>query len=143
MGFKTNLIPTDQATVNLFGQAVTDFVAGDYIEISMQNNKNEQKFGSNTTVTQSNVIGDAAQVTLNVMMLSDSDAFLNNTYNQALPVVQDGSIKRFYTKNGVSNVETLSLSNAVIQMRNMPSYGNQEPNEIVQYVISCEIKRQV
>jgi len=143
MALKTSLIPTEEATVNLFGTSITDFIAGDYIEITMQNNKSEQKFGSNTTVTQKNVTGDAAQITLNVMMLSGSDAFLNNTYNQSSPVVQDGSIKRFYTKNGISNVETLSLSNATIQMRNLASYGNQAPNESIQYIISCEVTRQV
>jgi hypothetical protein len=133
---------SDSTTLILNGQAITDFIDGDIIELSPVNPETTRTYGANRAVNiQQRADKDVYTLKFRVIRNSDSDIWLNTQLNAEKPVVFDGSIKEIYYKDGQEFVEAFEIEAGSFTDKPTYTKNNTDGNNVVEYTIEAYVKR--
>lgn len=127
---------TASSTLILNGEAILDFIEGDYITLSFPNPVSNRSNGEGNSVTVSKrVDSDVAILAVSVKKLSAADRFLNSKRFLEIIEVFQGSIKENYSADGVEGVESYLLENGTFTDQGDDTRNNQERGDVMVYTI--------
>lgn len=127
---------TASSTLILNGEAILDFIEGDYMTLAFPNPVTARANGEGNSVTTSKrVDSDVAVLTVSVKKISAADKFLNNARYSDVPVVFQGSIKDNYSADGAEGVESYILENGTFTDQGDDARNNQERTDAMVYTI--------
>ena len=134
----------DSTTLILNGQVISDFIAGDIIELAPKNPHTARSYGADKSV---NIIqrtdAEVYDLKFSVLKNSDSDIFLNNELNKDIPVIFNGSVKEIFVKDGTEYTESFEIEAGSFTDKPTYTKNNQDGNFTVEYTIECYAKRLV
>ena len=131
---------TASSTLILNGEAILDFIEGDYMTLTFPNPVSSRANGEGNSVSVTKrVDSDVAVLAVSVKKLSDADRFLNNQRFQEQVVVFQGSIKDNYSADGSEGVESYLLENGTFTDQGDDTRNNQERGDVMTY--SIEFRR--
>lgn len=132
----TIVMATEQTSLILNGTAITDLIAGDFLELNPVNEQtghiNSADGGVNINHRSDRGVHD---LVVRVPKFSDSDVFLNNALNQEQPVVFDGSVKEDFVKDGTDGSESYILESGSLTTRPSQTKNNTDANAQMEYTI--------
>lgn len=127
---------TASSTLILNGEAMLDFIEGDYMTLTFPNPVSSRANGEGNSVSVSKrVDSDVGVLSVSVKKLSDADKFLNNQRFQDQVVVFQGSIKDNYSADGAEGVESYLLENGTFTDQGDDARNNQERGDAMVYTI--------
>jgi hypothetical protein len=129
-------INAESASFVLNGVSITDFIAGDWIEVNPVNPLTSHTDGAGGAVNiNKRVDGDVHEVVFRVLRYSGSDVWLNDQMNSGDIVVLNGTLKEAYTQDGDDMVENWILERGSFTTRPSIVKNNQDGNDAVEYTV--------
>lgn len=132
----TIALNADSTSLVLNGTPITDFVAGDILELTPVNPLTGRINGTNNSVNV-NKRSDAGvhNLVIRVQKYSASDIFLNNARNQETPVIFNGSMKEEGTSDGTVFVNSYILESGSFTTQPTDTKNDQDGNALMEYTI--------
>jgi hypothetical protein len=130
------ILAANSTTLIINGTVISDLVEGDTVSLAPVNpaTSHNNAIGGGVTINERT---DKAvyDLTVNVHMLSASDAYLTGIINQAAPVVLNGSAKQSYTRDGEQFEESYSLESGSITTQPTKTTNSTDGNNTMTYVM--------
>lgn len=129
-------LPADSTSLVLNGRILTDFIAGDIIEIAPVNELTSHVNSSNGGVNiNKRSDGGVHALKMRVQKFSGDDAYLNNARNQSTPVIFNGSANLSFVRDGTAGIAAYILENGSITVQPTDITNDTDGNGLVEYVI--------
>ena len=126
----------ESTTLVLNGFAVTDFAAGDRLELTPVNPLTSHVNGAAGAVSiNKRVDSGVHDLVVRVHKFSGSDVYLNSALNQEDVVVFNGSLKEDFTRDGTAGAESYLLENGSITTRPTNTKNDTDGNAMMEYTI--------
>ena len=126
----------ESTTLVLNGFSITDFAAGDRIELNPVNPLTSHVNAANGNVTiNKRVDGGVHDLVVRVQKFSASDVYLNSAMNQEDLVVFDGSVKEDFVRDGTAGAESYILESGSFTTRPSNVKNDTDGNAMMEYTI--------
>jgi len=126
----------DSTSLILNGFAITDFAAGDVVELNPVNDLTSHVNSSDGGVNiNKRVDAEVHDLVVRVQKFSPSDAFLNSQRNQPAPVVFNGSVKEDFVRDGTETSETYQLESGTITTQPANVKSDTDGNAMMEYTL--------
>lgn len=133
----------DSTTMVLNGRVFTDFIDGDSLSLTPVNDLTSRTRSTKGLNIQGRSDALVKDLTFTVPKYSDDDIWLNTQVNQDEPVVFNGSVKEYYTKDGVEMITTYTLEDGSFTVQPTDQRNNTDGNNEMTYTIQFNRAKRV
>ena len=131
-----SVISVENVTLTLLGHVFLDFVSGDILELTPQNDYSSQIVGTNGGVNlQKRSDGDVHDLTMRFEKHTNDDVFMNTQVNAPRIVIFSGSMKENFVRDDIDGVETYILEAGTIITLPTDVINDLDGNATREYVI--------